>query len=1292
MIPEQPLPPRVFQSELEREANGIFERALRVPESRRESFVNSECGGDSQLRDCVIRLISAFRHASTDLREHISTPGLTHSLASEFKGTSRFTLQRRLGTGAFGTVFQVWDNAQRTVVALKLLKSWYPESLFRFKREFRSLVEIRHTNLIQLYELFAEDSFWFFTMELIQGVSFLEFLRPRACKGDWETVRSALAELVAGVHALHLAQRIHRDLKPANVLITHEGRTVVLDFGLVHEFGNSPLASSFHLAGTPAYMSPEQRQHRTLTQASDWYSVGVMLFQVLTGVLPLSQPELDSQSAVPRDFDSSIPDDLNNLCLNLLSISPEQRCDPTQLIQPPQGADLKPSLTPGLNQPARDLFVGRNAELSELDAVFAETQNGTLSVVLIEGTSGIGKTALIRRFLQNLAARCPNLLALTGKCYEFESVPYKGVDSLIDHLSVFLQRLDDSEIQRLLPRDAYLLPRLFPVLGRVPAIAEAPGRAIVPDEQELRQRIFASLRELIARIADRSPVILWVDDLQWADRDSSNFLAELCIPPQLPPVLILLSYRSEEIQNNSALQYLGSLMASRNGNVGNWRNIRLPHLSAEDSRILLTRLMAPEVDLNPVDQLLRESGGHPLFIRELARFAESWQGCAGSAQDLKLRDLLQDRIRRLSPHARELVELTALALQPLPFSALAEAFENPGQQDPTRLLQTLVRENLLRTSLTAGVRKVEPFHDQVRSAAVELMTAANQQRRHAQLANALSLQPGIEPQALVTHYKESGDLQPAYDSAMKAAETAERQLAFDRAAVFFEAAVDLDTVRGADRYMLYRRLADALSKAGRGRDSAAAYMNAFELAPVGEAPELQRLAAEQLMRSGYVDEAMRLFTDLLHKVRVHVPRTPAEATRLMALARIRTRMLLLKGLPVPLDTAVDRPRLFQLDVLRTGALILNTAEPVLATYLQVCYVHKALVVREPSHLAIALALESTIRKSTGTGTLRACQLLEDTAEQIAARATHPNVQGVIQLCRVYSNFLLARIPEGTRESQSTIDFLRTKCSGVAWELTTTYTLLFWFECWAGNVRQVRDLLPQLLKEGAARGDVNVEASLRLISSVHYVYLSQNEPERFLAECTQALARWSSTGFYLQHYGALYTQAETHLYLGEYRKAREILLSSWQAMRRSFILRWEILQVMIFFLRARVTLACWLENRSDRALRREVEFFARRLSRSFLAWCAPMATLLRAGIAAGSGRGREAIPLLDEAQMGFEKVPLHAFAAATAYTSGNLKGGARGDAQKRTAYQFVEQQEVRNPEAFLRMLVPGNWAP
>src|SRR5262249_9472382 len=144
-----------------------------------------------------------------------------------FEGTSRFAIRRQLGSGAFGTVYEAWDREHHAIVALKVLRSRRPDLLLRFKREFRSLVDVRHAHLVRLYELFSESNRWFYTMEFVDGPNFLGHVRPKN-RCDVDRLRTTFVQLVKGVEALHRARRLHRDLKPANALVSRDGRLVIL--------------------------------------------------------------------------------------------------------------------------------------------------------------------------------------------------------------------------------------------------------------------------------------------------------------------------------------------------------------------------------------------------------------------------------------------------------------------------------------------------------------------------------------------------------------------------------------------------------------------------------------------------------------------------------------------------------------------------------------------------------------------------------------------------------------------------------------------------------------------------------------------------------------------------------------------------------------------------------------------------------------------------------------------------------------------------------------------------------
>ena len=177
----------------------------------------------------------------------------------------------------------------------------------------------------------------FFTMELVEGVDFLTYVRMgEDAEARVRRLREALRQLVHGVAYLHRGNKVHRDLKPSNVLVTSQGRVVVLDFGLMTDTGRD-LGEHAHIVGTPAYMAPEQATGALATPAADWYAVGVMLFEGLTGALPFggsSQEVIASKRAsdppLARLLAPDAPADLEALCARLLHRDPASRPDLAQ--------------------------------------------------------------------------------------------------------------------------------------------------------------------------------------------------------------------------------------------------------------------------------------------------------------------------------------------------------------------------------------------------------------------------------------------------------------------------------------------------------------------------------------------------------------------------------------------------------------------------------------------------------------------------------------------------------------------------------------------------------------------------------------------------------------------------------------------------------------------------------------------------------------------------------------------------------------------------------------------------
>ena len=383
---------------------------------------------------------------------------------NRFRVGERFKLMRELGSGGMGVVFEAHDRERDVRVALKTLLNLNPASLYRFKREFRALADVTHPNLVSLYELIEDKGQWFFTMELVDGVSFLTYVRgldaSRVPAGDDPTTATGsdlaapttapagvdteltqptlttspstpsspsstifppappdrllqtLPQLTAALLALHTSGHLHRDIKPSNVMVTNTGRVVVLDFGVITELSADLHRKSVDsFAGTPRYVAPEQlSEHRESVPASDWYSVGVMLFEAITGhrlfngsaaqVLAAKQHR---DPVPPSTLFAAVDPLLEEVCVGLLERDPDQRLTGTQLATMLSHADQPTALV--ASPISADELIGRKAELEQLTAAFEATRAGKGRSLIISGTSGIGKTALVQQFLAEVSTR-----------------------------------------------------------------------------------------------------------------------------------------------------------------------------------------------------------------------------------------------------------------------------------------------------------------------------------------------------------------------------------------------------------------------------------------------------------------------------------------------------------------------------------------------------------------------------------------------------------------------------------------------------------------------------------------------------------------------------------------------------------------------------------------------------------------------------------------------------------------------------------------------------------------------
>jgi hypothetical protein len=1254
-----------------------------------------------------------------------------------FARSNRFRLVGRVGEGGMGTVYRVHDRELGQDVALKVMRRAGPTALQALKREFRSRAGLGHPNLVQLHDLITGDDFCGFSMELVEGVDFLGWVRPELARGPRRArgagasppsaealvrLRDGLTQLVRGLRALHAGGLVHRDIKPANVLGTASGRIVIVDFGLAVELqeGLFPRGGLSSAAGTLPYMAPEQLQGAPLTPASDLYAVGLMLYEALTGLRPFQDETAYlltgdearllhrrhcSPPSDPRALAPGIPDDLAELAMALLDFTPGNRPDAGTLLAR-LGREEGPWAGDTLLLPPRTRFVGRASELAVLDAALRESLDGHRQVtVRVHGPSGIGKSTLVREFLQ----RQDGLLVLKGRCHPQEAVAYRSLDPVIDALASHLLQLGAADLAALVPAHAHAMVRLFPVLGRVSALREAPVPANLPVDVELRRLGAEALRELLRRLAERCPLVVWIDDAHWGDADSARLLAELLRSPGSPALLLVLSYRDADC--GCADVYEAQLASD------NIRRLGLGPLDEEDTRELARQFLVggsggPEA----LRSVAGRAGGNPFVVCEVSRYLASAAARGESPETLAPPDLarlLAGRLLALPPPQRALVELAAVAGVPLPQGVLlAGAGLGPGARP---LLLELCDASLLRRACGERSERVTFYHDRTREVALAQLADGERAVRHRAVAEALE-HVGSENLELLTHqWLGAGEPVRAGRYAVDAAARAAHVLAFEQAARLYAQALSL-LGDAADRPALLERLGDALSNLGRKADAAARYLEAAEALGGGDAGQvrtLRRRAAEQSIKCGRVEEGWRVLRAVLGELDVPVPRTRRQA--LLGAGWNRLRFLQAHREPVARASSQvppgERPRL---EALWTAATSFAMVDHVLADAFRMRYLRRVLAVGEASSVCKALAFEVAMEAHLKGGWMeRHAEKLLAQVERLARWTGDACDEGWWRLACATRAFTHGRWSEAVAACERGEFLLRQRCIGVTWELDMLAVYHHGALAMRGELRRLGERVERFLEDSTRRGDIFGILESCLGDSM-LAWLARGQGERAWALARGALDElekgsagaeaWndaSRVGLGQRaSYSVLTAVVHASLYAGQPWRAWREVQARWAGLYRATpSLRFYDAHVR--HARARAALAAAEElgegqsppgdvdaRWTRRALLADARAQARLIGRESLAMGAPVSALVRAGVARLEGDTDAARTLLAEALEGFEAADMALHREAARYALGALQAGEEGRALQARAEAWLEAQGVVDARALVATLAPG----
>jgi len=1086
---------------------------------------------------------------------------------------------------------------------------------------------------------------------------------------------SALRDVVEGVAALHARGIVHRDLKPSNVLVDDGGRAVVCDFGLAIRGADE--RSRF--AGTPAYASPEQAEGQPTSPASDWYSVGVMLYEALTGHLPVTRLSATEtlrakSTAAVAPPDTRAPDAdpvLAALAMDLLEVDPARRPG-VAAIRQRIGSSPTSQTAAVVHGNAATTFVGREDEIAQLDGAFDDARAGGTVIAVVRGPSGQGKSSLVSHVLESWT-RNRRALVLSSRCYENELLAFKAVDGVIDSIAAHLLDLPDDDVEGLIDGGVNDLATLFPVLRRVPAISAKARQTRVADPTAMRGRAAECLARILAKLARGRPTVIAIDDLQWGDVDSEIFLRELADGEARPGLLLLATYRDDGPAEPELVRRL-LRGTDETGRRRDLRELALEPLPGEAAEKLARSIAGASCDAAAIS---RDAGGSPLYVAELAYASAS--GELGAAQTSGLDGLLRRRIAALSGPARELLTLAALAGRPRPVALLARAARVANE---AQVLTALAASRMTRTEHTLHGELVAPYHDRIRETAIARLDQRERRALHRRLARALETDRDRDLDALVEHWLGAGDTARAGHYALEAADRAMRSHAYQQAARHYETALAVGNLPADQRIALATARADALRVAGSVVEAAAAYREAAASASGGAAGELLSLALICLLRASNMEAATAVAYELSTTVGIRVPTTVRGSLWQILTRRAR---LALRGTRVKrIVEASKQPRniLVRLDAFDDIATALGLTDTLPGFAVHSRSLLEALNAGEPERLIRVLCVESafTVALKGVPARKKALAMLAD-AEALAGNYAAPGYSHLVRGWRAFCDYLVYHeCADASRRMLDAADGADEDAT-LSWraDVFRQYSMMGMAFC--GQFNTLRLELPAMLKRARERGNEFLASSAGRQAGL-YLWLAQDRAHEALSLVARSRPPDSNRPS-LEHFYVEVISAEAGNYAGTATEALETIEGFWARHRKSSTSKVPGMFVWTAQAIARVALAAARQDRAnrDRHLRRAL-YWARHIARRRRYqpdWCNGLAAGIRAQVARAHGREDEAIAHLRTATDALGRIGADTWHLPARWRLAALVGGSEAEELRAPVEAWRDREGVVNLE-------------
>ncbi len=587
-------------------------------------------------------------------------------------------------------------------VVIKILKAERPtpQEIEHMERDYRISKNLTIPGILKPYTLATLGHRKVMINEDIDGVSLKHYMdnhNPGLI--SILLYAKSIVEILGHIHKNGL---IHKDIKPHNIIINSNTEEIrIIDFSIAAEVERETMGavSPNIIEGTLAYISPEQtgRMNRSIDYRSDFYSFGVSFYEMLTGKLPfmikdqmeLVHAHIAVKPVSPCVMNPDIPKTVSNIVMKLLAKTAEERYQGASGLM----ADLEKCYHQLTEKAKIDDFAigtsdiserfqipeklyGREEEINHLMNVFNRVSTGTKEIVYYSGISGIGKSALIHDIQKTMVAK--KAYFISGKFDRYKrNIPYHGIIQAFEELArhIITETEDilaqwQEKILRALGDNGRLIIDIIPALEIIIG-AQTQVQELSPAEAQNRFNLV--FQNFIRVFADQThPLVLFLDDLQWADNPSLQLLEALLSDPELNYLLFLGAYRDNEIDG---LHPLTTMLSNMKKEGAQWENIKLTTLSEEDIAGLLSdTLYCDTKKAKPFARLLHsKTNGNPFFAAEflkslynnnLIEFKNEWTWDMSSIEQTEITEnvveLLANKIKKLSSDTLNVLKIAAV--------------------------------------------------------------------------------------------------------------------------------------------------------------------------------------------------------------------------------------------------------------------------------------------------------------------------------------------------------------------------------------------------------------------------------------------------------------------------------------------------------------------------------------------------------------------------------------------------------------------------------------------------------